>query len=705
MPDQYQNHLIREKSPYLLQHANNPVEWYPWGDEAFQKAKKENKPVFLSIGYSTCHWCHVMAHESFEDPDVAKVINDYFIPIKVDREERPDIDHVYMNCVMAMTGQGGWPLTAFLTPDKKPFYGGTYFPPYAKWGSAGLVDIMNSVHQMWESDSAKIIESSESLTQALVQQIESKQTGTNNSLTIDIFQKAYQQFLHSYDRRYGGFGESPKFPSSHNLSFLLRYAKRFNEPMAQEIVENTLIKMARGGMYDQLGGGFHRYSTDQYWQVPHFEKMLYDQAILTRTYLEAYQLTKNEFFAQVARETFDYVLREMQDPQGGFYCAQDADSLDPDHAEDSHKKEGAFYVWSFQEILKVLETEAEIFNYHFGIKPSGNAMIDPHGEFIGKNVLYADDNIEKTAQHFKKSSQEVEQILKSAREKLFKVRSQRPSCHLDDKVLVDWNGLMISSLAFGSRVLKEPKYKEAAEKSAQFIISHLMDKKGRLLHRYRDQESAILGTLTDYAFFIDGLLDLYEATFKAEYLILARDLADDMIELFEDKEHGGFYLTATDSEELLLKHKEIYDGAIPSGNSIAALNLIRLAHFTFDNKWQSILEKLFKSFSHEISQHPSVYAQMLIAFDFSLGSTKEIILSGSQKDSTIQQMIDIIYSQFAPRKALMLHDTEDLSVTQVNSFIKTQVPIKGKATAYICENHVCQSPATSVEDLIKILEK
>jgi len=511
------NRLAYEKSPYLLQHANNPVDWYPWGEEAFAKAKKEDKPIFLSIGYSTCHWCHVMEHESFENPEIARILNEHFVSIKVDREERPDIDNIYMQAVMMLTGSGGWPMSLFLTFEKMPFVGGTYFPPESKWGQPGFKDILSSINDLWKSDRKKALATGQAITETL----EARSTREANStmpLDEETLHAAYNYFQQNFDPQYGGFGQSPKFPSSHNLSFLLGYWKRTGEAAALAMVEKTLQDMARGGMYDHLGGGFHRYSTDQYWHVPHFEKMLYDQAILAKTYLEAFQVTGNQVYAKTAREIFDYVLRDMCDTEGGFYSAEDADSLPPtgqgtnsSRSGQAHeKKEGAFYVWGYDEIKIILnEEEAEILNFFYGVLAHGNVRQDPHDEFGDNNILYIAKDLKKTAHQFQKETSDIQKILNKAREKLFLVRSKRPRPYLDDKILVDWNGLMISSLAFGSRVLNEPRYAQAAEKSTQFILTQLVRDDGRLLHRYRDGEAAILGTIEDYAFFIHGLIDLY----------------------------------------------------------------------------------------------------------------------------------------------------------------------------------------------------
>ncbi len=697
------NRLIHEKSPYLLQHADNPVDWYPWGEEAFAKAKKEDKPIFLSIGYSTCHWCHVMEHESFEDVKVAEKINEYFVPIKVDREERPDIDSIYMSAVMALTGHGGWPMTVILTPDKKPFFGGTYYPPYPKWGSPGLMEIMEFIHKAWQNNRQELIESSTSLTDVLK---EKSSQGEKVPLTENTFKRAFNYFFQNYDQHFGGFGHAPKFPSSHNLSFLLRYWKRSGDPQALKMVEHTLQEMAKGGMYDQLGGGFHRYSTDEKWHVPHFEKMLYDQAILVRTYLEAYQITRNEFYARTAREIFDYVLRDMRDKVGGFYSAEDADSLDPAQ-EGDQKKEGAFYVWDHKEIENVLDQkDTEIFIYYFGVSDKGNVASDPHGEFIEKNILYQAHTLEEVKDHFKKSMAEIKDSLKKSRQKLIEVRTKRPRPHLDDKILVDWNGLMISGLAVGSRILKEPKYREAAQQAADFILERLLTPQRRLLHRYRDKDAAIVGTLEDYAFFIHALLDLYETSFEVKYLERAVDLAAQMLEFFWDAEKGGFFMTAEDGEKILFRPKELYDGAIPSGNSMAALDLIRLWHLTLDSKWEIAYKDLLDSFSADVAERPMVYGQFLIALDFALGPSQEIIIAGDENDSKMQKMVEEIFKRFLPRRTLMVYSAKSPETKKLFSlapFIKEQARGTDKPTVYICENHVCQLPIEELNQLEEAL--
>lgn len=702
-PDE--NLLGKEKSPYLLQHKDNPVHWYPWGDAAFAKAKAEDKPVFLSIGYSTCHWCHVMEHESFENSEIADILNKYFVAIKVDREERPDLDNIYMKAVMALTGSGGWPLSAFLTPDRKPFYGGTYFPPEARWGQPGFKELLLSIHNGWMNQRKQVIESSESITQALQNNSSAKAEGKVD-LGPEVFDKAFRYYTASFDSLYGGFGGSPKFPSTHNLSFLLRYWKRNNDPKALEMAEKTLIAMAKGGMYDHLGGGFHRYSTDQKWHVPHFEKMLYDQAIIAQTYLEAYQATKNVEYARVAREIFEYVLRDMTDQNGGFYSAEDADSLE---SQDAHeKKEGAFYVWADEEIAERLgKNDAEIFNYYYGAQKDGNAEFDPHGEFTGKNILFAAHNIEEAAKQFNKSVTEVNEILTRSKQKMLDARSNRPRPHLDDKILVDWNGLMISSLAFGSAVLQEPRYAEAAEKAATFISNSLVRKDGRLLHRFRDGEAAILGSIEDYAFFVHGLIDLYQATFKVTYLKEAKRLTEEMLKLFWDTDRGGFFFIAADAEQLLYREKEIYDGAIPSGNAFAALDLLRLGRLTLNTDWEKRAEELFRAFGSELSQSPMVYSQSLSALDFALGPSKEIVIVGNQENKETGEMLKLLYSYYLPNKVVILRPLdikEAQDLISIAPFIENQSALKGVTTAYVCEDYQCKFPATDISQFENLLK-
>ncbi len=698
------NRLAGEKSPYLLQHAHNPVDWYPWGEEAFHEARAQDKPVFLSIGYSTCHWCHVMERESFSDPDVAALMNTHFICIKVDREERPDIDNIYMGAVVAITGRGGWPLSVFLTPDQKPFYGGTYFPPEDRWGIAGFKSVLRSVADAWENRREEITRSGETLTQALGTK---SADGGTAALGEGTLSSAYTHFRSTFDAEHGGFGRAPKFPMGHNLSFLLRYAGREGGSEALMMAERTLNTMADGGIYDQVGGGFHRYSTDDYWRIPHFEKMLYDQAILSKAYLEAYQATGNERYARIARETLGYVLRDMTDARGGFYSAEDADSPLPENIE--RRQEGAFYLWTSDEIMGLLGEEAgRVVLYHFGIRPEGNAIADPHGEFAKKNVLYVAHTLEETAGHSGRSPEVVRAILADASSILFARRAKRPRPHLDDKILTDWNGLMISSFATASRVLDEPAYRDAAERSARFVMENLTGEGGRLLHRHRDGSSGIPGTIEDYAFFIHGLIDLYEATFDAAYLAEAARLTLLMHELFWDEKAGGFFFTADDSERLIVRTKEVYDGAIPSGNSVAALDLIRLGKLTAKLELESMAADLMGAFSADIAGMPATYSFMLTGLDFAVGPAREIIIAEGKDAGATADMVKAVYADFVPNKVVVMRPAaEDAAAALVDliPFLAEYHAVGGKTAAYVCVNYACQAPTTSAEDLKAMLTR
>ncbi|MBI3317784.1 MAG: thioredoxin domain-containing protein [Candidatus Omnitrophica bacterium] len=681
------NRLIHEKSPYLLQHAHNPVDWYPWGKEAFEKARKEDKPIFLSIGYSTCHWCHVMERESFSDPSVARVLNEHFVAIKVDREERPDVDQLYMQAVVALSGQGGWPANLFLTPTRKPFYAGTYFPPEDRWGRPGLKSVLLGIAQAWKSRRQELLQTADHLTRDL--EAAAAASRGSVSLTPQILREAASHFSSVFDERYGGFGSAPKFPMGHSLSFLLRAWKRFGDPSLLSMAEKTLQGMHAGGMFDHLGGGFHRYSTDPRWHIPHFEKMLYDQALLARAALEIYQATGDEGSAGTAREIFEYLLQDLQSSEGGFYSAEDADSLEA--ASSPHKKEGAFYVWTRQEIDEVLGKEAELFEFLYGVEPGGNAREDPQGEFKGKNILFQARSLEEAAKRFKLIDSEVARRVREAKGKLLEARDKRPRPHLDDKVLVDWNGLAISSLAFGSRVLEEPRYEKAARGAAEFVLQRLVRKDGRLLHLYRGGAGEVPGTLEDYAFFVQGLLDLYEAGFEARFLAQAKRLSGEMIRLFWDEKKGGFFLTGQDAEGLLVRQKELDDGAIPSGNSIAALVLLRLGRLTADSQLEKRAGLLFESFSGQVAENPSATPQFLIALDFALGPSKEIVIAGPADSPETQAMIRAVYQPFIPNKVVAFH--ADVP------YLQGQSPPGGRPTVYVCQNYACSLPATSIEEL------
>ncbi|MGA1874785.1 MAG: thioredoxin domain-containing protein [bacterium] len=703
----YTNRLIHEKSPYLLQHAHNPVDWYPWSDEAFQKAGKEDKPIFLSIGYSTCHWCHVMERESFSDPEIARLLNTYFVPIKVDREERPDIDSFYMNAVTAILDSGGWPLNVFLTPARKPFWGGTYFPPEDRPGIFGLKTLLAAIAHEWENNRMELLNSSESIIQALIER-QKAERGEAVPLSGKELDLAYQSLSSRFDRRFGGFGTAPKFPRPHLLSFLLRYWKRTAEDRALQMVEQTLTRMAGGGIYDQIGGGFHRYATDAEWQVPHYEKMLYDQALASKAYLEAYQATGRKTYAQTAREIFEYVLRSLTGPEGGFYSGEDADSApDPSHPEE--KREGAFYLFSKDEVMAALGRErGEMISFFFGLQAQGVTHLGLHEECMGKGIPFVAHSIPDTAQRFNRSEDEIEAMVQESRKILLEVRSMRPKPFLDDMILVDWNGLMISSLSLGSRVLGELRYQERAEKAAQFILQNLMDRSGRLLHRYRDKEPAISGMLPDYAFFINGLLDLYEASFHPRYLGQARHLCEQMIDLFRDEQGGGGLLFAAgDREQMPLPQKEAYDGVIPSGNSLAAFDLLRLARLTMDRSLEEKADLLFGAFSKEISQAPDSYAQMLMALDFAKGPSREIVLSAGYDNRELADMVKIIFQGLIPNRVIAFRPPSGRGLEETLALmphLENRPPLEGRATAYVCEHYTCHPPVKSAIELREVLK-
>lgn len=700
------NRLAQEKSPYLLQHAFNPVDWYPWGEAAFAKARNENKPIFLSIGYSTCHWCHVMEHESFERESIAAIMNENFVCIKVDREEQPDVDKVYMTTVQALTGQGGWPLSVWLTPELKPFFGGTYFPPDARYGRPGFPDVLRQLSTAWREQREQILASGDSILAALREHTNAAPNLTP-VLLAPFARTAYGQFQQSYDARLGGFGNAPKFPRPSVFNFLLRYAARHNDRNAREMTLHTLQRMWAGGMYDHLGGGFHRYSVDAYWRVPHFEKMLYDQALLVWSYLEAYQITREDFYARVARETLDYVLRDMTHPEGGFYSAEDADSaLDPKHPEE--KVEGAFYMWQREEIVAAVgERDAEVFNYLYGVSDSGNTISDPQGEFENRNVLYAAYTLAEAAKKFKRSETELAELVKTAKTKLFALRAQKPRPHLDDKIITAWNGLMISAFARAAQVLDEPKYLNAATRAAAFVIAkNYAPNTHTLKRRYREGEAKFPAHLDDYAFFTLGLLDLYEASFDVKCLQQAVVLTETQLRLFLDEPGGGFFDNSGEDAAILLRLKEEYDGAEPSGNSIAAWNLLRLAQMLNRQEWWALAESTMRVFASRAERMPHAMPQMLAAMDFSFDKPKQIIIAGKPGADDTKAMFAVLHERFMPNKILLLADGGE-----GQEYLSASLPIMpslarldNKATAYVCENYACQLPTNEVGTLVNLLK-
>lgn len=700
----HQNLLKEEKSPYLLQHADNPVHWYPWGELAFERAAAEDKPVFLSIGYSTCHWCHVMAHESFESEGVACLLNAHFVAIKVDREERPDIDGIYMKAVMAVTGSGGWPLSVFLTPQKIPFWGGTYFPSEARWGQPGFKQILLSIHESWQTRRAELEHSADVILKHLQEMSVSSGAVAAPSLDARVLAQAYERLANRFDANYGGFGQAPKFPSGHGVSFLLRYWKRTGNPQALLMAEKTLQEMARGGLRDHLGGGFHRYSTDERWFLPHFEKMLYDQAVLARAYLEAYQVTQNEVYAQVARSVFDYVLRMMTDPHGGFLSAEDADSLPPESAADpaAHKVEGAFYLWHREELAALLEPEEmAVFCFYYGVEAAGNVVVDPHGEFGKKNHLFAAHTLAETAQQCQVSVETAKGLLKAAVQKALQHRGQRPQPHLDDKILTDWNALMISAFSFGGGVLAEPRYVQAAQKAMDFLLRELVDESGQLCHRYRDGEAAIRGQLDDYAFFLQALLDLYEETFEEKYIERAIFFASEMVKLFWDAAGFGFFSASHEARDLFLREKELYDGAMPSGNSIAALSLLRLSRLTLQDPWKEKASEILEGFSLKILTVPEGYLAALSALDFLLGPVREIVLVSPDKKERLNAFRQIVQRNFLPNKVMCGFWQETPESQPPSAFLpllNSRVALSGEVTAYVCQNNQCQLPTIDLKE-------
>jgi uncharacterized protein YyaL (SSP411 family) len=700
------NRLINEKSPYLLQHAHNPVDWYPWGPEAFEKARKENKPIFLSIGYSTCHWCHVMERESFENEEIAAVMNKYFVPIKVDREERPDVDSIYMNFVQATTGGGGWPMSVWLTPDRKPFVGGTYFPPDDRYGRAGFKRLLERIGEAWKADQNQIVDSSVNVIEQLQKAAEIAPAKLGAGPDKDALNTGFFVFRRTFDSRRGGFGDAPKFPRPVVHNFLLRYWARSKNQEALDMVLTTLREMAKGGMNDQLGGGFHRYSVDGRWFVPHFEKMLYDQAQLVTSYVEAFQITGEEQYATVARRTVDYVLRDMRDREGGFYSAEDADSV-IDRAKPEEKGEGAFYVWKQSEIESIVgEPAAKWLGYRYGVEDRGNVHEDPHHEFTGRNILYQAHTPEETARHFERPLEEVQAAILQGERKLLEARAQRVRPHLDDKVLTAWNGLMISALAKAGATLREPRYLDAARRAADFVLARMYDPKiGLLLRRYRAGEAAIPGFLDDYAFFTQALLDLYEADFHLPYLETAIRLAESMRTRFEDATGGAFYGNAPDPA-LVMRMKNDYDGAEPAGNSIATLVLLRLAQITDRQDFRASAEKTLAAFASRIMAAPVAVPQMLVAYAFTLSKPKQVILVGEKSAPDLAELTRVLHARFVPDKVVLLLNGDEArkAIAGYLPVAETMVKVGGKATAYVCENYACKLPTSDAAKFAELLQ-
>ncbi|MBL0175086.1 MAG: thioredoxin domain-containing protein [Ignavibacteria bacterium] len=680
------NRLIFTSSPYLLQHARNPVDWYPWCEAAFEKARREDKPIFLSIGYSTCHWCHVMEHESFEDPEVAAFLNEHYVSIKVDREERPDVDHIYMAVCQAMTGAGGWPLSVFMSPEQLPFFSGTYFPKTDRFGKPGFLRVLSALHAAWRDERTKVMTIGEELRGSLHRASEKRPA----ELDASVLDTAERAFDHSFDSVHGGFGGAPKFPVPHALSFLLRRHDRSGDASLLRMAEHTLASMYRGGVYDHVGFGFCRYSTDAQWLVPHFEKMLYDNALLMTAYTDAFLVTRKEEYATVVREIATYILRDMTSADGAFFSAENADS---------EGEEGKFYVFTRAGFLRIVGAEhGEALAEYFGITAEGNFE-------HGNNVLHiAVDPAEWRRRHGL-SEGDAALLLNDTRSRLLDARALRVRPSLDDKILVSWNGLMISALSRAGVALDEPHYVQAARLAADFLLNTMLRNDGSLQHRHRAGETGIDGFLEDYAFFVWGLIDLYEATFEAAYLRQALALNARMIADFHDAERGGFFFTAHDAETLISRTKDVYDGALPSGNSSAALNLIRLARLTGDAELERLADATFRAMGQQVSSLPSGHTVMLTALDFAIGPSREIVLAAETLED-IAGFRTVLRSRFLPRAVTLFHASgqQGEALRDLVPFLSTQRAIEGRATAYLCENHVCTAPVTSAVELSTLLD-
>ena len=681
------NRLIFESSPYLLQHARNPINWRAWGEEALELAVAEDKPIFLSIGYTTCHWCHVMERESFEDDEVAHLLNEHYICIKVDREERPDLDHVYMAVTQMMTGRGGWPMTVILTPQKVPFFAGTYFP------KASMLDLLPHFSRVWKEEREKVGEIGRAIIHNLAQ---SKKNQVGGDLNASYLDRCFEALSVAYDPVYGGFGQQPKFPTPHALSFLLRYHQRTGEPKALDMVTHTLRQIRLSGTYDQVGWGIHRYSTDQHWLVPHFEKMLYDQALFSIACLESFQVTKDPFFQEACESTLAYVDRELSSPAGGFYSAEDADS---------EGEEGKFYLWTKAEVSAVLDgEEAPLFYQLFQLEDGGNYLDEATGKKTGSNIPHPGQSLVEYARLNNEDTSLLEQRVEKIRSKIFRARENRIHPQLDDKVLTDWNGLMISAFAQAGRAFQRPDYVERAARAADFCLAELRLPNGRLMKRWRMGQAGLPAHLEDYAFLIQGLLDLYEASWNPAYLVDARELTELAIDLFEDSEQGGFFLTAKDGEPLLTRPKEIYDGAIPSGNSIMAMNLARLGNMTGDQKFLDCLDHAFSAFSGFLQSNPSGAENFLHSLAFILHPPLEIVITGNAEDPLTQSFLREMGSSFLPFKSVLFlpsgkKNGELLRFSpHLKAFSFTEEP-----TFFLCRDFACEHPRTQLDEVKKML--
>jgi len=686
----YTNHLINEKSPYLQQHAHNPVDWYPWGTAAFAKAKKEDKPIFLSIGYATCHWCHVMEHESFENEKVAKLMNKVFVNIKVDREERPAIDSIYMKVCMMLTGSGGWPLTIIMTPDQKPFFAATYIPRESRFGRTGMLELIPDIEKAWKIKRQEIELSADKIAKALQQNTITSPAGP---IAVGVLpETAFKGLAASFDHENGSFGGAPKFPSPSKMNFLLRYWRRTGNKEALRMVELTLRKIWNGGIYDQIGFGVHRYATDSEWLLPHFEKMLYNQAMLAGTFVEAYQATRRQSYMQAAKEIYTYVLRDMTASNGGFYTAEDADS---------EGEEGKFYVWNKAELTKALnKKEFTLFEKVYSIESDGNYLDESTKAKTGQNILHLKKPLHVVADELNMGYPELKFMLEKIRVKLFRVRKERIHPLKDTKILVDWNGLMIASLAHAARVFESDEYLKSAKNAADFVLSEMTALNGRLFHRWKDGQAAFDGKLDDYAFMIQGLLALYEASFEVKYLQAALKYNDLLIKHFYDKKNGAFFMTADYGEKLLIRPKEIYGGATPSGNSVMIMNLLKLSRLTGKTEYEQLADGIVMTYAKMLIQTPAEFAGTMSALLFAEGPAYEIVISGNLETAETKEIIRAINELYLPEKVVILRPEKDnKTIIKIAPYTKTQKMINEMPTVYICRNTACEKPLTGIKEL------
>ncbi|HXW92212.1 MAG TPA: thioredoxin domain-containing protein, partial [Terriglobales bacterium] len=700
----YTNHLIHEKSPYLLLHAHNPVDWYPWGEEAFRKARQENKPIFLSVGYYTCHWCHVMERESYSNPQIAAIVNRDFVAIKVDREERPDVDEVYTRFLEATTGDAGWPMNVFLTPDLQPFFGGTYFPPVDRGGLPGLPSVLKKVALAWQRDHAEVLGTAAKLTREL----SAKSGGSFAAVEAAALPAAYSEMRSIYDATNGGFGGAPKFPRPVALEYLMRYSRREKNQDALAMVQHTLDQMARGGVHDQLGGGFHRYATDRTWLVPHFEKMLYDQAQLALAYLHAFQITHDQTYARTTRDTLDFVLREMRSPEGGFYSALDADSRLP--GSGGPDREGAYYLWSAAQIKEVLGPgDAPPFEYRYGVGPDGNVPVaqDIEGNMRSMNVLYQQHSVAETAAYFKSAEPAMVEQLEGDQRQLLRARSERSRPPVDSKIVTAWNAMLISALACSSQVLHETRYLRAAQQAASMLEARLYSSgTGQLKRRYRLGAAEVDGFLSDYASLIEGLLDLYEASFDLRWLNWALELQRTQDRLFWDQQAGGYFTTGASDQHLLWRDREAYDGAEPSANSVAAMNLLRIWQITEDDAARDRAVKTISAFGGQLNRNPESMPAMMSAYEALTSVQRQIVIAGNPQAADTRQMLDLVWGRYLPNSFLMLADqgAGQQELARKFPFLANMRPKNGKATAYVCQNYVCNLPSSDPKVVASLLD-